>query len=421
MNYKSATEYLFSQLPMFQRVGKKAFKKNLDNIIALCDYLGNPQNQFKSIHIAGTNGKGSTTHALASVLVEQGYKTGLYTSPHYKDFRERIKIGNQFISETAVVEFVETHRDYFNKLKPSFFEITVAMAFWYFAKSKVDIAVIETGLGGRLDSTNVITPLLSVITNIGLDHTNFLGDTLPLIAGEKAGIIKPNVPVVIGAFQLETASVFLDKANKMNSLLYYANQNEAIDNEIATDLRGPFQQNNLRTAKKAVEVLQSISHRKKRETGLEISDKALENGFKNVVKNTNMMGRWQILDTSPLTIADSAHNAHGLSTVLDELKQLSTTYKNIHIVLGMVKDKDVDAALALFPQKAIYYFCKADIPRGLDADLLAEKATQFDLVGKAYSSVKEAFVAAKQAASVTMNDKDLVFVVGSVFVVAEVL
>ncbi len=390
---------------MFQRTGPKAFKKDLNNIIALMKHLGNPERDLACIHIAGTNGKGSTAHTLASILQEAGYKTGIYSSPHYKDFRERIKINGDFISEQAVSVFVESHKDFFSELMPSFFEITVAMAFWYFKKEKVDYAVIETGLGGRLDSTNIITPLLSIITNIGLDHTNFLGNTLELIAGEKAGIIKKEVPVLISEFHPETYSVFLEKAKECNSEIHFTNQNPNIQHK--SDLEGVFQTKNINSAVKAAQILKM--------NGLNLCDEAVSNALLKVKENTGMIGRWEILSEQPKIIADSAHNPHGLKISLAEIKKQCKG--KLHIVLGMVKDKDVEESLKLFPDTAAYYFCKADIPRGMDAEQFKSIAAKYNLIGEAYDSVMSAFTSAKAKAL----EEDLVYIGGSVFVVAEVL
>jgi len=404
MNYEASIDYLFSQLPMYQQVGPKAIKKGLTNITALCEKIGNPQNSFSSVHVAGTNGKGSTCSGIASILQEAGYKTGLYTSPHYKDFRERIKLNGQFIPKDAVASFITKYKSHFDKIKPSYFEITVAMAFWYFAEQKVDIAVIETGLGGRLDSTNILDPQLSIITNIGKDHTNVLGNKISAIATEKAGIIKEITPVIIGEYNSDTAAIFLKIANEKNAELSFANQTEACPYE--SDLTGPFQEQNIQT------IYASI--KKMIEMGCVVSEDNIKTGLKSVVENTQMMGRWQTIDTDPLTIVDSAHNVDSMKIIVKRLKELD---KKIHFVLGMVKDKDIDGVLKLLPKNAAYYFCKADIPRGLDANKLYEKARQFGLKGDVYPTVDFAFEAAQDEA----EEDDLVFVSGSIFVVAEVL
>lgn len=415
---------------MYQRTGLAAYKPDLDNSIAICNLLGNPQDKLKCIHVAGTNGKGSTSHMLASVLQEAGYKVGLYTSPHLKDFRERIKINGKPISKKEVVKFTEKHRKDFKKIMPSFFEMTVGLAFDYFAKEKVDIAVIETGLGGRLDSTNVITPILSVITNISFDHTGLLGDTLLKIAAEKAGIIKNGVPVVIGETQHEIEQVFREKARSTNSIIYFADQEHKLtevhhenkkghlyllagvikngieSEKITCDLPGLYQQKNIPTVLKSLEVL---SHTFK------ISEKAQRNGLKRVVKNTGLQGRWQILKTHPLVVCDIAHNEAGIKEVLDQIKTIE--HKKLHFVLGMVNDKNIDGIMGLLPKDADYYFCKAAIPRAMEEHELLAKATTFKLHGNTYPSVKKAVKAARAHA----GKNDIVFIGGSTFVVAEAL
>lgn len=404
MNYQETLNWLFLQLPMYQNQGKIAFKKNLSNILLLSKHLGSPEHKFKSIHIAGTNGKGSTSHIISSILQESGYKVGLYTSPHLKDFRERIKINGQSISEEIVVSFVENNKCFFEENQLSFFEMTVGLAFDYFANEKVDIAVVEVGLGGRLDSTNIITPEVSVITNIGLDHTQMLGDTLLEIAFEKGGIIKPNVPVIIGEYQKEIHPVFYKKAIESHSNLFLAEQN--IDDSYTSDLKGTYQQKNIKTAIQLVRVLQDK---------YSISEDNIKNGLQNVVKNTGLLGRWQILSQNPLIICDTAHNKEGLSYVLTQLQ--SQDYNQLHIILGVVNDKDLDILLPLFPKKAIYYFCKPNIPRGLNAKVLKHNANKFELIGNAFLSVNEAFKAAKNKAS----NEDLIFIGGSTFVIAEIV
>jgi len=394
---------------MFQRVGAAAYRSDLTNIIKLCDILDNPQKDLKCIHIAGTNGKGSVTHIIASVLQEQGYKVGVFVSPHYKDYRERIKINGKYISKKFVTGFVQKNQKKFQKINASFFEISTAMAFEYFKEKKVDYAVIETGMGGRLDSTNIITPLLSVITNISYDHQQFLGNTLAKIASEKAGIIKPGVPVVIGETQKETKPVFLKKAKAGKSPIYFAD--EAMSKtEYTSDLTGPFQQKNIATAVKAIEVLWA--------TGIEISDKAIKRGLKHVTKNTAFIGRWMIVNKKPLTILDSAHNEAGIKELVSALKTVVRGPSSmVHFLYGTVSDKDISKILKLLPKTANYYFCKADIPRGLDAEQLKLQAAKAGLKGDAYPSVKKAFRAAqKQAAK-----GDTLLVSGSVFVVAELL
>ena len=405
MTYKQATDWLFVQLPMYQNIGAKAYKIDLSNIIHLSNHLGNPHKKFKSIHVGGTNGKGSTSHMLASVLQEAGYKVGLYTSPHLKDFRERIRVNGQMIPESTVVDFVKTHQDFFKAEQLSFFEMTVGMAFHYFAYAEVDIAIIEVGLGGRLDSTNIITPEVSVITNIGLDHTQFLGDTYAKIAGEKAGIIKPNIPCVIGATISETKPVFEAVAKDNNAALFFAE--EDANSFYTTDLQGSYQQENLKTAVRALKVLAT--------KGWDISAKAIEKGLNNVVKNTGLLGRWQVLNDSPFTVCDTAHNKEGLTYVLAQLKVLPKT--NLHVVLGFVSDKDLDAVLPLFPVDAIYYFTKPNNRRALDENILKDKAAKFGLIGASYGSVQQAFDAAKAK----VESKDIIYVGGSTFVVAEII
>lgn len=406
LSYKQTLHYLLEQLPMFQRVGVAAYRNDLTNIIRLCDILQNPQLGLKCIHVAGTNGKGSVTHIIASVLQEQGYKVGVFVSPHYKDYRERIKINGKYISKKFVSGFVEDNADKFKSINASFFEITTAMAFQYFKEKKVDFAVIETGMGGRLDSTNIITPLLSVITNISYDHQQFLGDTLSKIAGEKAGIIKQKVPVVIGETQKETKPVFLDKAKACQSRIYFADK-ETIQKDFVTDLKGSYQQKNIPTALMGIEVLRS--------GGVKIIDKAIAKGLKHVVKNTSFMGRWMIKSRKPLVIFDSAHNEGGIKELNTEIG--NTKHKALHFIFGTVADKDISKVLSLLPKEAHYYFCKADIPRGLEADKLQEQANRFGLNGASFASVKAALKAAKAKAT----KRDLILVAGSVFVVAEVL
>ncbi|MBK8965166.1 MAG: folylpolyglutamate synthase/dihydrofolate synthase family protein [Saprospiraceae bacterium] len=431
MLYRDALNYLYAQLPMFQRVGPAAYKKDLGNTLALCAYLDNPHTKFKSVHIAGTNGKGSVSHMLAAACQAAGLKTGLYVSPHYKDFRERIKIDGQYISRKQVVDFVEKHRAKIEEIQPSFFELCVAMAFDYFAREQVDIAIVEVGLGGRLDSTNIITPLLSVITNISYDHQNMLGDTLPLIAGEKAGIIKPGVPVVIGETHPESAPVFLKKAAETGSEIVFADQQfELVEasppnwktahfsvfkqgrlflEKLDVDAAGPYLQKNVTTALQAWEWLDLPAR-----TGppkLEI----FQTGLKNLKRLTRFIGRWQLIGQKPTVLCDSAHNEAGLRTTLEAIK--SAPFRQLHFVTGFVNDKSVDPVLALFPPSARYYFAKANIPRGLEATALREKAASLGLPGRAYSSVKNALRAAKRAAA----PEDLIVVTGSIFVVAEVL
>ncbi len=402
MTYQETIQYLYAQLPMFQRVGQAAYKADLSNITRICNLLGNPQNQFKSIHVAGTNGKGSVTHMLASVLQEAGYKVGIYCSPHLVDFRERVKVNGQMISKQEVIDFVAQCKDLFDEIQPSFFEYTTALAFQCFAQQKVDVAVVEVGLGGRLDSTNVITPELSVITNIGLDHTNILGDTIGKIAVEKAGIIKIGIPVLIGEKQLETEKVFEEIASKNSSKLSYA---KSVD--ILCDLNGIYQKKNIATAFSAIQLL--------KEQGWKIEDKAVEDGFLKVAKNTAFMGRWQVLGSKPMIVCDTGHNKEGVEYVVKQLAQ--EKYNRLHIVWGAVKDKDQSKVLELLPKNAIYYFCAPNLERAMAANELKELAQQKSLRGQSYPSVNDAFLEAKKAA----NAADFVFVGGSTFVVAEVL
>ncbi len=403
MNYQETLDWMFSKLPMYQRQGKTAFKKDLTNILAFSKQLGHPEEMFKSIHVAGTNGKGSTSHMMASILQQAGYKVGLYTSPHLKDFRERIKINGEMISEETVIEFIDRHHEFLDNQGLSFFEMTVGMAFDFFATQSVDVALIEVGLGGRLDSTNIISPELSIITNIGYDHMQFLGETLPEIAYEKAGIIKPGIPVIIGEKHEETTAVFESIARERQALLHWA---EAFDcNVYTTDLIGDYQKKNIQTALAGFKLLK----------GFEISDEDLRDGFQNVVNNTGLQGRWQVLSETPKVVCDTAHNKEGLDYVLRQLG--NEQYNRLHIVLGTVNDKKLETILPLFPKAANYYFCRPNIPRGLASEILTEKAAEFGRVGVAYATVKEAYAAALKQAS---ND-DFIFVGGSTFVVAEVL
>ena len=391
---------------MYQRVGVSAYKADLDNTKAICKLLGNPENKFESVHVAGTNGKGSTSHMLAAVLQSTGYKVGLYTSPHLKDFRERIKINGKMISKKFVMDFVDKYKSNFETIDPSFFEWSTGLAFDHFAKEKVDIAIIETGLGGRLDSTNVITPLLSIITNISYDHQNLLGNTLEKIAYEKAGIIKQNGIVVIGEKQKETKNIFEKKAKDMNALLLYA-EDFASSKGISCGLKGTYQQKNIPIVLLASEILNHL--------GYKINSKSVAKGFKDVCKLTGLRGRWDTISKNPLIIADIAHNEAGIKEVFRQVKTIK--YKNIHIVFGTVNDKDIQKILSLLPKKEIYYFCKANIPRALDENTLASKAEKFGLKGKTFSSVKQALNSAKKNA----GQKDLILVTGSAFVVAEVI
>ncbi|MCX6274252.1 MAG: bifunctional folylpolyglutamate synthase/dihydrofolate synthase [Bacteroidetes bacterium] len=426
MTYSETIDYLFERLPMFQRIGAAAYKADLKNTLALCEILGHPESKFKSIHIAGTNGKGSTSHMLASILQSAGYKTGLYTSPHLKDFRERIKINGVMIPEDEVISFVERYKPAFEEIDLSFFEWTVGLCFDYFAKEKVDIAVIETGLGGRLDSTNVITPEVSLITNISYDHMNLLGNTLEKIAGEKAGIIKPGVPVVVSEDD-ETSHVFIQRAEEMKSAIYFPSGRSKVQNvkedagrmvldiemddirynNLELDLTGNYQRKNV------IGVLQTIGVLQKQ--GWEISEKHIYSGLKEVKHSTGLMGRWQRICVQPLTICDVGHNEAGIKEVVQQISK--TPHQHLHFVLGMVNDKDISTVLKLLPADATYYFCKAAIPRAMDAMELKDKASTFHLNGQSYPSVMAALKAAQSSA----GEEDLVFVGGSTFVVAEVV
>jgi dihydrofolate synthase/folylpolyglutamate synthase len=406
-NYQETLDYLYTRLPVFQHIGKAAYKADLNNTIALANALGNPEHSFKSIHVAGTNGKGSVSSLLASVFTAHGYKTGLYTSPHLKDFRERIRIDGEMIAESFVVEFTNEIHPVIEAISPSFFEITVAMAFDYFRREKVDIAVIETGMGGRLDSTNIVTPLLSVITNIGFDHMEFLGNTRAAIAAEKAGIIKQNIPVIIGEYDAETLPVFEEKSNHENAPLYQADTAPEAWIEHFT-LKGNYQKKNLATVKKALDVLAE-------EYAYQFEAEKIETALKDIKDLSGIRGRWEVLQTEPMVVADTAHNEHGLKLVMEQL--LAIPAKKMHVVLGVVNDKDLSKILPLFPENAVYYFAKPNIVRGLDAAILEEKAREYGLKGAAYQSVAQAFSAAKAGAS----KADLIFVGGSTFVVAEVI
>lgn len=410
MNYQETTAWMFNQLPMYQLQGASAYKKDLTNTHLLTNHLGNPHQNLKFIHVAGTNGKGSTSHMLASVLQQAGYKTGLYTSPHLKDFRERIKIistdNSGEITEDFVCDFINSNKDFFEANDISFFEMSVGLAFAYFAKEKVDIAIIEVGMGGRLDATNIITPLVSVITNIGLDHIQFLGNTFEKIAFEKAGIIKPEIPVVIGEYTAETKNVFLAKAKENKAAIYFAS--DLISDNIPSDLIGDYQIHNKKTVLQTINVLNE-------QTDFQISQENIESGLLNVVKNTGLLGRWQQLGSNPKIICDTAHNKNGLEVVLNQIKK--EDFDQLHLVLGVVNDKDLDEVLPLFPKNAIYYFCKPNIPRGLEASLLKEKANKFELRGQIYNSVSAAYNTAKESAATN----DFIYVGGSTFVVAEIL
>ena len=403
MTYQQTLDWMFAQLPMYQQKGKSAYTAKLDNTFAFAEHLGHPEKKFKSIHVGGTNGKGSSSHMLASVLQEAGYKIGLYTSPHLKDFRERIRIDGKPVNERFVVGFIQRNTPFFAENRISFFEMTVGMAFDYFAEQKVDIAIVEVGLGGRLDSTNIINPEVALITNIGLDHVDILGDTLAKIAFEKAGIIKENVPIVISEYQKNTAEVFEAVAHSKRAKLTYADRE--ITKEYKTSLLGNYQSKNV---KGVVAVLKELK-------GFEIKEDHFVEGLRNVIQNTGLMGRWQILRTDPMVVCDTAHNSEGLSLVLQQIHQQE--YDTLRIVLGFVKGKNLDAILPLFPKNAQYYFCRPDIPRGLDVRVLQEKAKTFGLHGKSHVSVESAYQAAWKEASTN----DFIFIGGSTFTVAEVL
>lgn len=406
MNYKETLDWMFNKLPMYQTQGATAYRKDITNTVLLAKHLENPERHLKCIHVAGTNGKGSTSHLLASVLQEAGYKVGLYTSPHLKDYRERIAINGKPISEDYVTGFINKNKAFFEANELSFFEMSVGLALEYFVKEQTDINIIEVGMGGRLDSTNIITPLVSVITNIGLDHTQFLGNTLGLIAFEKAGIIKPNIPVVIGEYVAETKPVFLAKAKETNSEIHFAS--DLIGETYPSALLGDYQIQNKKTVLQTLKVLQDKKL-------LSVSETAIKNGFLNVIKNTHLQGRWQQLGESPTIICDTAHNADGLKIVMNQLKK--EKYQQLHIVLGLVNDKNLTEILPLFPDDAIYYFCKPDILRGLDQFILKEKAGEFHLIGQTYISLSNAYEAAKENA----DSNDFIYIGGSTFVVAEIL
>ena len=427
MNYEQTINYLFSRLPMYSRVGAAAYKPNLDNTIELCASLDNPQNKFKTVHVAGTNGKGSVSHMLAAVMQTAGYKTGLYTSPHLKDFRERIKVNGKMIDKKFVINFTEQIQSMISKLEPSFFELTVAMAFDFFAREKVDIAIIETGLGGRLDSTNIIIPELSIITNIGWDHMNILGDSLDKIAREKAGIIKAGVPVVVGEELPETKPIFVSIANEKKSPLVFANDTRTVLNwswedhnlvlEVAEphhtdhkkytlDLGGIYQAKNLVTVLAASSTLQSLDWK--------ISEQHIKTGLKQVKKLTGLHGRWEIIHSQPLIVLDVAHNPEGIRQLLQQIE--ITEHHDLHIIMGMVNDKDITTVLAEMPQQATYYFTKAQIPRALDQQELAKKGNATGLSGAHYPDVNTAL----KTALVKAGKQDMIVVCGSVFLVGEV-
>lgn len=426
--FAEVIEYLYARLPMFTRDGATAINPDVDKTLVLCEALGNPQQQFKSIHIAGTNGKGSSSHMLASVLAASGLKTGLYTSPHLVDFRERIRIDGEMIPQQEVVDFVQSHQDLIEEVKPSFFEVTVALAFQYFAKAKVDIAVIEVGLGGRLDSTNIIQPEISLITNIGMDHMNILGDTLAEIAAEKAGIIKPNTPVVISQRQEEIESVFKAKAAAEGAPLVFANdryrlvdwtrqtdglqvvledKDTAVQKSWHLDLAGSYQQKNIIGVMCVLDALKA--------KGYALSEEQIAYGLSHVQEATGLRGRWQTLSTDPWIICDTGHNEDGIREVLNNLASLS--YSKLHIIFGAMRDKDLSHILPQLPKDAQYYFAAPDMPRAMPVDQLQALALSYDLHGQGYTSISEAFLAAKAA----VKEGELLFIGGSTFVVADVL
>lgn len=424
MNYQETVEYLYKQTPAYQRVGQSAYKEGLDNSLALDTYFRFPHRHYRTIHVAGTNGKGSTSHLLAAILSEAGYKVGLYTSPHLIDFRERIRVNGEMIGQQFVVDFVKNHRDSFEPITPSFFELTMEMAFVYFQTVKVDIAIIETGLGGRLDSTNIISPSLSIITNIGFDHTQYLGNTLPKIAAEKAGIIKSSTPIVIGEVDNdEVRKVFIEKAEAENSPIIFAE--EQMDNftseitpdgwilnndsyqDLINELGGWVQNKNARTVLTAIQELLKL--------GYKIPNHAVYNGFANVVELTGLMGRWQTLQQKPRVVCDTGHNEHGVKYIVEQLSM--ETYDRLHIVFGMANDKDASSILSMMPKNAVYYFTQASVDRALDVNTLAENASKHELRGSKYNTVQLALKAAKENA----NENDFIFIGGSSFIVADVL
>jgi dihydrofolate synthase / folylpolyglutamate synthase len=406
MKYQEVIDWMFHQLPMYQTQGASAYKNDLNNIFLLSKHLGNPEKKLKCIHVAGTNGKGSTSHLLASILQEAGFKVGLYTSPHLNDYRERIKINGIEISKDFVVEFINKHKTFFEENKLSFFEMSVGLAFDYFEKKNTDINIIEVGMGGRLDATNIITPIASVITNIGLDHTQFLGNNLEDIALEKAGIIKKNIPVIIGENQDETKKVFLNKAFENNSEIFFAS--DLISQNYPSELLGDYQTKNIKT------VLQTIKLLNQRYE-YTITEETIKKGLLNVTKNTKLKGRWQILKQTPFTVCDTAHNIDGFKITINQI--LKHNFKTLHLVLGFVNDKNIDAILEFLPKNAIYYFCKPNIYRGLNEETLLSKAAYYGLKGNAYTSVANAY---KQADKNAMSS-DFIYIGGSTFVVAEII
>ncbi len=429
MTYQQIIDFLLSQLPAYHRIGKAAYKNDLDNTILMDNYLGNPHFKYRTIHVGGTNGKGSVSHMIASVLQEAGYLTGLYTSPHLKDFRERIKVNGDMISEEEVITFVTKHKAFIESLKPSFFEMTVAMAFDFFAKCGVEVAVIEVGLGGRLDSTNIIDPVLSVITNIGHDHLDLLGHTLEKVAFEKAGIIKVHRPVIISETQPESENIFISKAEETGSEIYFADKRfickldessgfseerkykitDLITHqefEGKTVLTGDYQEVNLKAVYAVFAQLKGI---------FRFSDDNIKDGISNVVINTGLRGRWQIINRSPITICDAGHNREGLKYVMDQINKINKS--NLHIIIGFVNDKDLNLVLPLFPADAVYYFTRASVPRALDEKILQDESSKYGLYGKCYPDVKTALVNAQENA----GENDMIFIGGSTFIVADVL
>jgi len=433
MTYKDAIDFLYAQAPMFQQIGRQGYKTGLENTEFLDKYFGFPHKKYRTIHVGGTNGKGSVSHLLAAILQSTDYKVGLYTSPHLKDFRERIRINGKMISKQKVSSFIAKNQQHITKISPSFFEITTALAFKYFAEQDVDFAVVEVGLGGRLDCTNIISPVLSIITNISLDHTDILGDSLEKIAVEKAGIIKPQTPIIIGETHPQTQDIFIEKAKENCSEIIFADdflpqssqrmRKERKDiiaplannlcapcgkNNLPTcELKGIYQQKNIKTVLVAIEKLRKI--------GIKIPAKALKNGLENIVELTNLQGRWQTIGNDPTVVCDTGHNESGIAHIVEQLN--AQKFNRLHIVFGMVNDKEISSVLALLPKNAVYYFTKAQIPRALDEKLLQQQAATFGLFGNTYSSVKQALTAAKKAAS----KDDFIFIGGSTFVVAEIL
>ncbi len=426
MNYEETLEYIYNRMPLFQMVGKSGYKEGLDSMIALSERLGSPHRSFKSIHVGGTNGKGSCSHTLASLLQQHGFKVGLFTSPHLKDFRERIRVNGEMVPQSFVINFIEKHKSFFEECYPSFFEVSFGMAMDYFRQEKVDYAVIEVGLGGRLDSTNIISPILSVITNISLDHQNILGNTEQDIAREKAGIIKQATPVVIGESQGEIRQIFLEKAEAMNAPIFFADETsvqklgeEIVDDvpyqlfkigekKVQTPLMGDYQVKNMTTCRIAFDLIRIIER-------LDMTEEEIQNGFKNVIQNTHLLGRWQILSRKPYTVCDTGHNVGGITYVAKQLR--NTPHEKLHIVFGMVGDKDVSHVLELLPKEATYYFTRASIKRAMEQDKLQALAAEKGLIGESYPTVKEALSAAQKSA----GENDLIYIGGSTYVVAEIL